>query len=108
MKTFLTLLLCLAFFALKAQGLSQDTLINENFEENPTSEMLLFPSGNDPQWVNYDADQISGSCVAPPTPRLSAGSGTGPSTFWNPSRPTMMPLPVALFWLMLPKKIRTG
>lgn len=66
MKTFLTLLLCLAFFALKAQGLSQDTLINENFEENPTSEMLLFPSGNDPQWVNYDADQISGSCVAPP------------------------------------------
>jgi len=68
MKTLFTvLLLCAAPFALFAQTFAApDTLVNEVFETDPTPFMLDFPSGEDEDWVNYDADQAVGFCVEPP------------------------------------------
>ncbi len=71
MKTIITsILLFCTVFSLQGQGFAvMDTLINENFETDPTSNMLLFPSGNDQDWVNYDEDHLTGECVtAGPTP----------------------------------------
>ncbi len=39
-----------------------DTLLIQRFEVDPTDTMLLFPSGNDLQWVNWDADQVPPAC----------------------------------------------
>lgn len=68
MKTTLTVLLfCAAPIAIFGQTFSApDTLINEIFETDPTPFMLAFPSGQDDDWVNYDADQATGFCVEPP------------------------------------------
>lgn len=65
--TFAFILLFPVFAGLNGQNFSpQDTLILENFEDDPSDEMLLFPSGNDLEWVNYDEDLEPGSCVLPP------------------------------------------
>lgn len=46
-----------------------DTLVIETFEEDPTANMLGIPTGNDPEWVNYDQDGFTGNCVnLNPTP----------------------------------------
>lgn len=76
MKAFFTLMLViLAAFSLRAQVFSvPDTLINENFETDPTSDMLPFPSGNDQEWINYDEDHLTGLCVNP---------GSTPFGFWQ-------------------------
>lgn len=68
MKTcVIALLFCLTGFALNGQGFAApDTLIQEHFETDPTSDMLEIPSGDDQLWVNYDADQLTGLCVEPP------------------------------------------
>lgn len=68
MKAKITFLLLFAASAgLNGQSFpQQDTLILENFEEDPAEDMLPFPSGDDLEWVNYDEDFVSGSCVLPP------------------------------------------
>jgi Cleaved Adhesin Domain len=70
MKTFSTALFF--FFAvgcssLQGQSFTEpDTLLNEPFVEDNIPIMLSAPSGNDTDWVNYDADQITGACVELP------------------------------------------
>lgn len=68
MKTISVLLLIFtASVWLNAQSFpQQDTLILENFEEDPSEDMLPFPSGDDLEWVNYDEDFEPGTCVLPP------------------------------------------
>jgi hypothetical protein len=48
-----------------AQVLAADILLQHNFEGNinPTDTMLVFPSGDDSQWVNYDQDGEELFCV---------------------------------------------
>ena len=76
MKAFFTsILFCAAAFGLPAQvAVMPDTLINENFEIDPTDDMLPFPSGNDLEWVNYDEDHLAGQCV---------NTGATPFGFWQ-------------------------
>lgn len=50
-------MLFLAVF-LSSMYCQNDTLLFENFQSDPSSEMLLFPSGNDLNWVNLDEDGI--------------------------------------------------
>jgi hypothetical protein len=68
MKTVCIALLCSAaaapFYA--QTSAVPDTLIVENFVENNLPSMLPFPTGDDLEWINYDADQLSGRCVEPP------------------------------------------
>lgn len=40
-----------------------DTLLIENFEQDPTEVMASFPSGADLTWVNFDLDGLPGQCV---------------------------------------------
>lgn len=62
--TFTALLFCAAPIALFGQAATApDTLINERFIEDQLPFMLPFPTGNDADWVNYDADQLYGLCV---------------------------------------------
>jgi hypothetical protein len=77
MKTSFTALLFFAtIFALRTQPLFiQDTLINETFDDDPTSFMLSEPGGNDHDWVNYDADHLAGLCVEDET--------TPPAWYWE-------------------------
>jgi Secretion system C-terminal sorting domain/Cleaved Adhesin Domain len=67
MATFLRLfLLLLGSVSLAAQSPEQfisDTLLRENFEQDPTDNMLPFPTGNDQAWVNFDADGLESLCV---------------------------------------------
>ena len=71
MKITITFLFLIAF---SVTGIGQgftllDTLISENFEIDPTNDMLTFPSGNDLEWVNFDEDHVEGLCVDnAPTP----------------------------------------
>jgi hypothetical protein len=39
-----------------------DTLLVEDFEEDPTLDMSPFPSGFDQIWINYDADNLQTEC----------------------------------------------
>jgi len=39
-----------------------DTLLIQNFTIDPSDTMLLFPSGNDNRWVNWDADNLPTLC----------------------------------------------
>ncbi len=36
-----------------------DTLIYEDFQEDPTAEFAIYPSGGDDTWVNFDEDAIA-------------------------------------------------
>ncbi|MCS6928077.1 MAG: T9SS type A sorting domain-containing protein [Saprospiraceae bacterium] len=40
-----------------------DTLLVQRFEVDPTDTMLIFPLGNDLQWVNWDADRVPPQCA---------------------------------------------
>lgn len=53
-------LLLISMFSLCANFLfaQNDTLLFENFDVDPTSNYLPFNSGNDTQWVNFDADGL--------------------------------------------------
>jgi hypothetical protein len=44
-----------AVFSAKGQN---DTLLYENFDVDPTANYVLFNSGNDTVWVNFDADAL--------------------------------------------------
>ena len=72
MRTIAILFFCSLFSAhLRSQTgfFTQDTLIQEFFQEDPTPFMLPVPTGDDNNWVNYDADQAPALCVAEaPTP----------------------------------------
>lgn len=57
MKFLLPFMLVIPAFVNALLG-QNDTLLFENFQTDPTSEMLLFPSGNDTDWVNLDEDGI--------------------------------------------------
>jgi hypothetical protein len=65
MKTLFTFWFALLLTAtVSAQAFTvPDTLIIENFENDPTTNMLTVPSGDDLQWVNYDQDHELGLCV---------------------------------------------
>ncbi len=54
-KLLLLAMFAIAFSAVKAQS---DTLLYENFDVDPTANYLQFNSGNDTQWVNFDADGL--------------------------------------------------
>ncbi len=56
MKKLLTISMMFSASALFAQS---DTLLYENFDVDPTATYLPFNSGNDTQWVNFDADALS-------------------------------------------------
>ncbi len=56
MKNLLTISMVFSASALFAQS---DTLLYENFDVDPTATYLPFNSGNDTQWVNFDADALS-------------------------------------------------
>lgn len=53
-------LLMFSMFAISANVVfaQGDTLLYENFDVDPTANYLLFNSGNDTQWVNFDADGL--------------------------------------------------
>lgn len=53
MKNWFTTLFLLSAFVLNSQN---DTLLFENFELDPSLDMLTFPTGNDTVWVNFDED----------------------------------------------------
>ena len=55
-KIYLSLLLGFIAVAAFAQT---DTLIYEDFQEDPTAEFSLYPSGGDDTWVNFDEDAIA-------------------------------------------------
>jgi hypothetical protein len=60
----LTLLLIFSGQGLFAQAFTApDTLLNENFEIDPTPEMLSFPNGDDVFWVNWDEDGAVTDCA---------------------------------------------
>jgi hypothetical protein len=40
----------------------QDTILIQTFTVDPSDSMLIFPSGNDLQWVNWDADNLPTQC----------------------------------------------
>ena len=44
---------------------NKDTLLVQNFTVDPSDTMLLFPTGNDEQWVNWDADNLEPLCAEP-------------------------------------------
>lgn len=54
-RTITFLAFALTGFCAKAQ---YDTLLYENFDVDPTSSYLLFPSGNDIDWVDMDNDGL--------------------------------------------------
>lgn len=64
----MALLCALHVAAQPAATAGQDTLFFQNFESavDPGLQMLTFPSGNDEEWVNYDADGADGLCVSSP------------------------------------------
>ncbi|MBL7828777.1 MAG: T9SS type A sorting domain-containing protein [Saprospiraceae bacterium] len=64
MKQKLTFLAALLLSgSLFAQNFAADTLIIERVIGDPIQDMLIFPSGNDVQWINYDEDLAEGLCV---------------------------------------------
>lgn len=67
MKLF-TFLLCLLTSPILAQGfLIQDTLLSEDFQQDPSVNMSLVPTGQDLSWVNWDEDGYAAKCAAPGT-----------------------------------------
>lgn len=52
------ILLVLTLVLVTPFAMSQDTLLYENFDVDPTMNFLPFPSGNDQVWVNYDEDGL--------------------------------------------------
>ena len=55
-KFFAFLLFLLSFYSVESQN---DTLLVENFQADPTENMLEIPNGNDTLWINYDEDGIA-------------------------------------------------
>ncbi len=90
MKTsFTALLLFAVFFSLEGQSLGvPDTLVNETFDDDPTSFMLPVPSGDDQDWVNYDGDNLMGLCVNPPESTPGAWHWEGDFGTPNPQQAT--------------------
>lgn len=70
-KTFTLIAICLATYFAKAQN---DTLLFENFDVDPTGNYLLFPNGNDNDWVNFDNDNL---------PDHVGGLLREPNWFWS-------------------------
>lgn len=63
MKYFTVLLLLSSALILDGQTLGiPDTLLFQTFTVDPSDTMLEFPSGNDLQWVNWDADNGVTDC----------------------------------------------
>jgi len=64
MKQLLPILLLLSGgFAAQAQSIAApDTLLLQRFTVDPSDIMLEFPSGNDLQWVNWNADNLPTLC----------------------------------------------
>ncbi|TNE62780.1 MAG: hypothetical protein EP344_04755 [Bacteroidetes bacterium] len=61
----LTLLLVFVFAALQVWGQAisaPDTLLIQTFSVDPSDTFLIFPGGNDNQWVNWDADNLPTEC----------------------------------------------
>jgi hypothetical protein len=58
--TILTVVLCVQF-----ANAQNDTLLYENFDVDPTAAYLLFNSGNDQTWVNFDADGLPDANARP-------------------------------------------
>jgi hypothetical protein len=74
----LALIICSQFSFVNAQN---DTLLYENFDVDPTAGYLLFNSGNDSTWVDYDFDSQSDANGRPMNWYWSPGSfGTNDST----------------------------
>jgi len=71
MKNFFTLSVIIFLQCLSAKA-QNDTLLYENFDVDPTASYVLFPSGNDTGWVDYDFD-------AQPDQ-----NGRPQNWFWNP------------------------
>ena len=64
MKKALPVLL-LSFYAFSLQSQATfipDTLLLQTFTVDPSDTMLIFPSGNDTHWVNWDADNLESLC----------------------------------------------
>ena len=69
MKILFTFLVATAFSCtLLAQSTEPDTLLAHNFQGflDPTDAMLNSPTGDDPEWINYDQDNKTGLCVEEP------------------------------------------
>ena len=64
MKQYLFVFYFLAVqFSLVSQSVQiPDTLLFQTFTEDPSDTFLIFPSGNDNQWVNWDADNLATVC----------------------------------------------
>lgn len=63
MKYFTVLLLLFNTLNLAGQVLGiPDTLLLQTFTVDPSDTMLVFPSGNDLKWVNWDADNGATDC----------------------------------------------
>jgi len=60
-------LLMILVFAISANVVlaQSDTLLYENFDVDPTANYLPFNSGNDIQWVNFDADALPDANARP-------------------------------------------
>ncbi|MBU6341370.1 MAG: T9SS type A sorting domain-containing protein [Bacteroidetes bacterium] len=70
MKHILHILILLSpFNGIIGQGLfSPDTLLSQNFEIDPTHEMIEFPNGDDIFWVNWDEDRKKTNCGTSSSP----------------------------------------
>jgi hypothetical protein len=70
MKPTLTFFCLLSVLTLAAQDAGRlrilDTILIEQFMVDPTENMLPVPSGNDTEWVNFDADGLSALCADGP------------------------------------------
>lgn len=86
MKTcVIAIILCLSGICLKGQAFSfPDTLLSEYFETDPTPDMAQVPTGDDPNWVNYDGDGIPSLCIDVPLPLPSAWFWDGDLGVMNP------------------------
>jgi len=65
-QAFPVFLLLLPWVGLNGQFLGiPDTILSQPFTVDPSDTMLVFPTGNDLQWVNWDADNLPTLCGDP-------------------------------------------
>lgn len=88
-KTLPALLLLISAFGLQGQAtFIPDTILVQHFTVDPSDTMLVFPSGNDLQWVNWDADNLPTLCQGGPG-EVIPGNWYWESDFGDPNNPPL-------------------
>ncbi len=105
MKTTFTLLAAMLFTATVGFSQGNDTLIYENFNVDPTGNSIIVgvPTGNDPTWINFDADFVNDANSRPMEWYWdSTGFATDDTTgaFWSSS--WLTPSAASQNWLLSP------